>query len=127
MTVVKIKAKSTEKWVIKRKHKFKNYKSCLEATQFDSKIKYLKKKISIDSLKKFTENNKSILKTQWRFKSEKYNVFTEEIYKISLSSNDDKRMQSFDSIETYAYGTSKDLVGEKEEFKCNNIMKLYTK
>ena len=29
-------------------------------------------------------------------------------------SNDDKRMQSIDSIETYAYGTSKDLVNEKE-------------
>ena len=29
-------------------------------------------------------------------------------------------MQSFDSIETYAYGTSKDLVSEKEEIECNN-------
>ena len=28
--------------------------------------------------------------------------------KIALSSNDDKRMQSFDSIKTYAYGRSKD-------------------
>ena len=42
------------------------------------------------------------------------NVFTEEITKILLSSNDDKRMQSIDSIETYAYGTSKDLLSEKE-------------
>ena len=32
-------------------------------------------------------------------------------------------MQSIDSIETYTYGTSKDLVNEKEEIKCNNIMK----
>ena len=39
-------------------------------------------------------------------------VFTEEINKIALSSNDDKRMQSIDSIETYAFGTSKDLVCE---------------
>ena len=37
-------------------------------------------------------NNKSILKTQQRFKSERHNVFTEEINKIALSSNDDKRM-----------------------------------
>ena len=29
------------------------------------------------------------------------------------------------SIETYAYGTSKDLVNEKEEIKCNNIIKRY--
>ena len=32
-------------------------------------------------------------------------------------------MQSVDSIETYAYGTSKNLVSEKEEIKRNNITK----
>ena len=36
-----------------------------------------------------------------------------------------KRMQSIDSIETYAHGTSRDLVSEKEEIKCNNIIKRY--
>ena len=34
-------------------------------------------------------------------------------------------MQSIDSIEIYAYGTSKDLVSEKEGIKCNNIIKRY--
>ena len=34
-------------------------------------------------------------------------------------------MQSTDLIETYAYGTSKDLVNEKQEIKCNNIIKRY--
>ena len=34
-------------------------------------------------------------------------------------------MQSIDSIETYAYGTSKDLVSEKEEIQFNNIIKQY--
>ena len=48
-------------------------------------------------------------------------------FKIALSSNDDKRMQSIDSIETYAYGTSKDPESEKEEIKCSNIIKLYKK
>ena len=70
-------------------------------------------------------NNKSILKTQQRLKSRRHNVFTEEIDKIALSSNDDKRIQSIDSIETYACGTSKDVVSEKEVIKCNNIMKQY--
>ena len=51
-----------------------------------------------------------MLKTKQRFKSERHNVFTEEIDKIALSSNDAKRMQSIDSIETYNYGTNKDLV-----------------
>ena len=32
-------------------------------------------------------------------------------------------MQSIDSIETYPYGTRKDLVSEKEESNCN-IIKL---
>ena len=34
-------------------------------------------------------------------------------------------MQSIDSIETYAYGTSKDPVCKKEEIKCINIKKRY--
>ena len=72
--------------------------------------------------KEFIRNNKLLLKAQLRFKSERYNVFTEEINKIVLSSNDDKRMQSIDSIETYAYGI-RDLVSEKEEIKCNNTVK----
>ena len=42
------------------------------------------------------------------------------IKKIALSSNDDKRMQSIELIEAYAYGTSKDLVSEIEQIKCNN-------
>ena len=60
---------------------------------------------------------------QQRFKSERHKVFTEEITKIPLSLNDDKRMKSIDSIETYAYGISKDLVSKQEESKCSNIIK----
>ena len=94
----------TVKCVIKRKLKFENYKNCLEATQPENKINYLEMdKIDIDSIKEnhkeFIKSNKSILKIRQR-----YNVFTEEINKIALISNDDKRMQSIDSIETYAYG-----------------------
>ena len=36
-------------------------------------------------------------------------------------------MQSIDSIETYAYGTSNILVSEKEETKCSNMIKQYKK
>ena len=36
-------------------------------------------------------------------------------------------MQSIDLIETYAYETRIDLVSEKEEIKCNNIIKQYKK
>ena len=65
------------------------------------------------------------MKIQQRFKGESHNVFTEEINTRVLTSNDDKIMQSIDSIEKYLYGTSKDLVSEKEKVKCNSIIKRY--
>ena len=40
--------------------------------------------------KEFIENNRLLLKLQQRFRSEKYNVSTEEVIKIALSANDDK-------------------------------------
>ena len=50
-------------------------------------------------------NNKIILKSQQRFRSDHHKVSTEEVNKIVLSSNDDKRLQTFDETETYPYGT----------------------
>ena len=76
-------------------------------------------------MKSSQKDNEVILKTQQRFKSERHIVFTDDINKITLSSNDDKRTQWIDLIQFYAYGTSKYLVSEKEEFKCNNIIKRY--
>ena len=75
--------------------------------------------------KEFIKNNKLISKTQRRFRSEKQNIFIEEIDKIALSSNDDKRIESIDWIETYGQWKSKGLVCKKEEIKCNNIIKQY--
>ena len=43
-----------------------------------------------------------------------HNVFTEEIDKIDSSLSHDKRVQSIDSVKTYAYGMSKDLVSKKK-------------
>ena len=39
-----------------------------------------------------------------------HNIFTEEINKIGLKSNDDQGIQSIDPVKTNAYGTSKDLM-----------------
>ena len=44
-----------------------------------------------------------ILKSQQRFKSELHNVYTEEVNKITLSSNDDKRVCSSNKITLYPY------------------------
>ena len=47
----------TKKCVIQRKLRFQNYKNCLEATQFDDKIKYLgKNEIDINRIKKKMKN-----------------------------------------------------------------------
>ena len=42
--------------------------------------------------------NKIILKSQQRFKSEEHNVYTDEINKVTLGRNDDKRLQTLDKI-----------------------------
>ena len=91
------------------------------------KYNYLEKnEIDVDCLiedKKEFIKNRLILKAQQRFKSRRQNVFTEEINKIALSSNDHKRMQSIDSIEAYSYGTRKDLTCNKEKIKRISIIK----
>ena len=63
------KTKGTKKCIIKRKLKFENYKSCLEATWFKNKIDYqVKNKINIGNLKEnyteFIKSNKLTLETQ---------------------------------------------------------------
>ena len=59
-------------------------------------------------------NDKIILKSQQRFKTDHHEVYTEEINKIALSSSDDKRLQTFDKITTYPYGTNATIVCESE-------------
>ena len=82
------KAKGTKKCVIKRMIKFDDYKNCL-----------LKDEIS--------------LKSQQRFTSKKHDVYTENINKIALSNNDDKRIVSSDKIMSYPY-----------EYKGRKIFKI---
>ena len=65
-----------------------------------------KAKLEFNDYKDCLLNNETILKSQQRFKSERHDVYTEEINKIALSRNDDKRLQTFDRIPSYPYGTS---------------------
>ena len=58
----------------------------------------------IENYKELIKNEKLILKSQQRFRIEKHNVFAEEVNKTLLCVNDDKRMQSIDSMETYVNG-----------------------
>ena len=90
------KAKGTKKCAIKRELKFNDYKDCLL-------------------------NDKEVLKSQQRFKSERHDVYTEKVNKIALSSNDDKRLQTFDKITTYPYGTGVGTVCKTELLSKVNI------
>ena len=38
-----------------------------------------------------------------------------------------KKIQWIDSIEIFAYGTTKDFASDKGEIKCNNMIKRYKK
>ena len=41
-----------------------------------------------------------------KFKNDYHNVYNEQINKIALSNDNDKRLQTFDKITTYPYGTN---------------------
>ena len=58
-----------------------------------------------------------ILKSQKRFKNNKPNVFSEKVNKTVLSANDDKKMQSIDSIETNTSWASEETIHKKNEIK----------
>ena len=96
----------------------------MEESQIDKKINYLRKKTDVDSLKK---DEKELLKAvvSWYQKHNKDLKMKDIIFLIALSSNDDKRIQSIESTETYVYGTSKNLICKKEKVKRNNITKQY--
>ena len=58
------------------------------------------------NLKDCLFNNKTLYRSQERFKSYNHDVYTEEVNKIVLSSNDNKRIKTFDMITTYPHETN---------------------
>ena len=65
-----------------------------------------KEKIMFENYKDCLFDNKTVYRSQERFKSYYHDVYTEELNKTALNSDDDKRLQTPDSITTYPYGTS---------------------
>ena len=98
------KAKGTKKCIIKHNLMFENYRESLF-------------------------NSKTIIKSQQRFKIDHHNVHTEEVNKIVLSSNDDKRLKTLDGITTYPYGSNAFIVCESEMLTKKKVtpIKLYQK
>ena len=66
-------------------------------------------------------NDKIILQPQQRFKSDCHNVYAEQINKIALSSNDDKRLQTFDRITIFPHGTNAFKMCESEMMIVKNL------
>ena len=83
------KAKGTKKCIVKWEIIFKNYVDVLF-------------------------NDEVIIRSHQRFRSDHHRVYTEEVNKIALSSNDDKRIQTFDKVTTYPYGANTFMVCENE-------------
>ena len=89
--------RGTKKCVIKQNLIFKNFEDCLI-------------------------NNKNVYRSQQRFKSYNHDVYTEEVNKVALSANDDKRLKTYDGIETYPHGTNAFKVGESEMLKSKRLV-----
>ena len=83
------KAKGTKKCIVKRELTFKNYVEALF-------------------------NDEAVIKSQQRFRSDRHKVYTEEVNKIALRSNDDKRIQTFHRVTTFPYGINTFMVCENE-------------
>ena len=82
------------------------------------KLKYKKvcnkTKTHVSKLQDCLFNNKTIYRSQERFKSYNHDVYTGEVNKTALSSNDHKSLQTSDKVTTYPYGKNAFKVCESE-------------
>ena len=99
MIVKRKKPKKQKKFITRCKIMFENYTDCLF-------------------------NEKTILKSQQKFKSYLHVVLAEELNKIALSSNDDKRLHTFDRATTYPHGTDAFKVFESEMMMVKDFFLL---
>ena len=63
----------------------------------------IKRELMFENYKDFLFNDKIVVKSQQRFRSNHHSVYTEEVNKKALSSNDNKRLQTSDRTTTYPY------------------------
>ena len=96
--IINKKTKGTKKCIVKREIIFKNY---------------------VDAV----FNDKILIKSQQRFRSDHHKVYTEEVNKIALSGNDDKRIQTSGRITTYPYGMEIDVDSQNLREESENTRK----
>ena len=88
------KAKGTKKCIVKRELMFENY---------------------VDAL----FNDEVVIRSQQRLRSYNLKVYPEEVNKIARSSNDDKRVLTYDKVTMFPYGTNVFKVCENEMLSKN--------
>ena len=64
----------------------------------------VKREITFNNCMDFLFNYQLMVKSPQKFRSDHHRVYMEEVNKKALSSNDDKRLQTYDRITTYLYG-----------------------
>lgn len=57
---------------------------------------------------------RTIMKEQITFKIDRHRIYTARVNKIPLRNIDDKRLQTYDKVTTYPYGTSTFIVCKQE-------------
>ena len=82
----------------------------------------IKQELMFQNFKDCWSNNKNVYRSQQRFKSYNHDVYTEEVNKTALSASNNKRLQTYDKITTYLYGTNAFKVCESEMLKCKRLI-----
>ena len=81
----------------------------------------IKRRLMSENYKDSLFNNETIMRSQLRFKSDHHNLYTEEVNKVALNSSDNKRLQTFDRVTTYPYGTNAFKICESEMLSKINV------
>ena len=88
---------------IKINEKSKRNKKCI-----------VKKQINFNDYMNALFGENTIRKEQLRIKSDCHNIYTQRVNQIALRNLDNKRLQAYDKVATYPYGTNPFVVCEQE-------------
>ena len=66
----------------------------------------VKKHINFNDYMNALFGEKTIMKEQLRFESHCHNIYKQRVNKIALRNLDNKRLQAYDKVTTYPYGTN---------------------
>ena len=76
----------------------------IEKKAKDTKKCVIRQETKLHDYKEFLENCKTMLRSKQSFRSEAYNIFTDKLIDISLSTNAEKRIKTSDGVTPYLYG-----------------------